>query len=97
MPSRAEAFGRTVIEAFACGTPVVAFAGTGPDDIITPDTGRLVPAFDIEAYADALLSVATASTAYSDPCRPRAVDYFAHAVVARQYIALYEEILAQRI
>lgn len=94
-PSRSEAFGLTVIEAFACGTPVVAFAGTGPDDIITPDTGRLVTAFDTDAYADALLSVATASAAYAEPCRQRAVHHYAHGVIARQYIALYEDILAQ--
>lgn len=96
LPSRAEAFGRTVIEAFACGTPVVAFAGTGPDDIITSGTGRLVPAFNTAAFADALLSVAMESAAYAEPCRQRAVDHFAHCIIARQYIALYEEILANR-
>ena len=33
--SSAETFGQTVLEASACGVPVIAMAGSGPDDIIT--------------------------------------------------------------
>lgn len=97
LPSRAESFGRTVIEAFACGTPVVAFAGTGPDDVITPETGRLIPAFDIGAFADALIKVAVDSTEYIGPCRQRAVNLYSYNVVAQQYIDLYEDIVAGRV
>lgn len=34
VPSIQEAFGQTITEAMACGTPVVSFEGTGPSDII---------------------------------------------------------------
>ncbi len=33
--SSAETFGQTILEASACGVPVIAMAGSGPDDIIT--------------------------------------------------------------
>lgn len=55
IPSRAEPFGRTAIEAFAVGTPVVATEVGGLQDIVTDEeTGRLVPFGDEEALADSL-------------------------------------------
>jgi glycosyltransferase involved in cell wall biosynthesis len=55
LPSRAEPFGRTAIEAFAVGTPVVATAVGGLQDIVTDgDTGLLVPYGDEEALAEAV-------------------------------------------
>lgn len=55
IPSRAEPFGRTAIEAFAVGTPVVATAVGGLQEIIAEGkTGRLVPYGDASALAAAL-------------------------------------------
>jgi glycosyltransferase involved in cell wall biosynthesis len=55
VPSRAEAFGRTIIEAFAVGTPVVATAVGGISEIIdSGETGLLVPYNDGEALASSL-------------------------------------------
>jgi len=55
IPSRAESFGRTAIEAFAAGTPVVATAVGGLQDIVTDEeTGLLVPYGDKEALAGAV-------------------------------------------
>lgn len=52
IPSRAEPFGRTAIEAFAVGTPVVASAVGGLQNIIEDgETGLLVPYGDEEALA----------------------------------------------
>ncbi|MCG5215352.1 glycosyltransferase [Streptosporangium sp. KLBMP 9127] len=59
--SRAEVLGMTVIEALGCGVPVVGFdSPRGPGEFVTDDAnGVLVPegAGEIEAYADALLSL----------------------------------------
>jgi len=55
IPSRAEPFGRTAIEAFAVGTPVVATAVGGLRDIVTDGvTGRLVPYGDESELAAAM-------------------------------------------
>lgn len=55
IPSRAESFGRTVIEAFASGTPVVATAVGGMREIIEEGTtGLLVPYGAAEELAEAL-------------------------------------------
>ncbi|HEU5024040.1 MAG TPA: glycosyltransferase family 4 protein [Spirillospora sp.] len=56
LPSRAEAFGMTIVEAFACGVPVVGFdCPRGPREIITAGRdGLLVPPEDTDALAGAL-------------------------------------------
>jgi glycosyltransferase involved in cell wall biosynthesis len=54
LPSRAESFGAVLVEALACGTPVVATRCGGPEDIVSPEVGELVPVADSRALADAL-------------------------------------------
>ena len=50
-----EPFGRTIIEAAACGVPSVAFDGGGTADaIVDGRTGRLVPSADETRFAEAL-------------------------------------------
>ncbi len=56
--SENEPFGRVVIEAMACETPVVAFRCGGPAEIIEHDrTGLLVEPFDVDAMADAVTAL----------------------------------------
>ncbi len=45
-PSKAEPFGMVVIEALACGVPVVGADSGGPRDFMTNDVGYLVPESD---------------------------------------------------
>ncbi|MBI3529596.1 MAG: glycosyltransferase [Betaproteobacteria bacterium] len=54
VPSRRETFSAVTAEAIASGTPVVATRCGGPEDIITPENGRLVPSEDPEALARAI-------------------------------------------
>ena len=57
LPSRFEGFGLVIIEAMACGVPMVTFdCENGPRNIITNNQdGILVKPFDVDEYADSLL------------------------------------------
>lgn len=58
LPSRYEGMPLALLEAQALGVPAVAFdCPTGPREIISPDTGVLVPAGDIAALGQALLQL----------------------------------------
>jgi glycosyltransferase involved in cell wall biosynthesis len=54
--SRTEGFGMTIVEAGACGVPTVAFANSGPAEILENGvSGILIPPYDVEAFADETL------------------------------------------
>lgn len=58
LPSQREGFGLVVIEANACGTPVVATDVPGlRDAVVNGETGLLVSYGDIEALAEAILKL----------------------------------------
>jgi len=96
VPSRYESFGQTVIEALACGTPVVAFDATGPKDIIkSKKTGYLAEPYDTTDLCAGIKWV----TRNTERCeklgraaREDAVTRFAIETIAQQYVELYESI-----
>ena len=63
LPSRVEPFGIVVLEAMACGVPIVATRVSGPLEILDEQTALLVPSDDPPALAEAVTAVFAAPDA----------------------------------
>lgn len=97
-PSYQEAFGQVVTECMACGTPAVAFNATGVIDIIDHyQNGYLASAYDVDDLAAGIAWVLNHPEPgqLSGNAREKVLSHFSMDVVAKQYIALYERVLAQ--
>jgi glycosyltransferase involved in cell wall biosynthesis len=57
LPSYGEPFGMSILEAMACGLPVVATRAGGVPHLVGDQGGRLVPPRDVDALADALVEI----------------------------------------
>jgi len=95
MPSCRESFGRIIVESMACTKPVISTNVWGPTDIVTPETGFLVPADDPDALADAILGLLGSTELRSKmglAGRKRAEEFFTMDVMIEKMYDLYEEI-----
>jgi glycosyltransferase involved in cell wall biosynthesis len=94
LPSRSESFGCVLVEALACGTPVVATRCGGPEDIVHDGVGRLVAPEDETVLAAAILDVLSRREEF-DPARLRAyaLENFSWERVAEQTVDVYHDLL----
>jgi len=96
-PAIQEAFGLTVLESMACGTPVVAFDTGGAQDIIDhKSTGYLAKMCDADDLAEGIewcLMNNENERRLSQNCRSRSISHFDINQVARQYASLYSRIV----
>jgi glycosyltransferase involved in cell wall biosynthesis len=96
-PTRADNAPLVILEALACGTPVVSFDVGGVGEAVRPGkTGVLVPAGDVAALRDVLeRAVADVSSLGVDRAVARAVVERLHpeALAVARHVALYEELL----
>jgi glycosyltransferase involved in cell wall biosynthesis len=94
--SRWEGFGNVIIEAMACGTPIISTdCDFGPREIVRHgDSGLLVPAGNVEALGDAMRSVVEdrlRAARLADGARQRA-DTFDVARLVDAYERLFREL-----
>ena len=97
LSSRFEGFGMVLIEAMACGLPVVSFdCPAGPDEIITDGVdGLLVPSGDVHALAEklmVLMSDENLRRRLGQQARQTAQRY-EMTTIANQWIALFEKVI----
>ena len=96
-PTRADNLPNVILEAMACGLPVVGFDVGGVPDMVRPGkTGLLAPPEDTAALRRAietLLNNDDLRARMSAECRQIAVSEYALAVQARRYKALYESLI----
>jgi glycosyltransferase involved in cell wall biosynthesis len=93
-----EQFGRMVIEALACGVPVIASdSGEIPD--VVGDAGVIVGEADEQGWTRAIARLMRDEELRADLARrgrQRAVEHFAWQVIARQHLEFFDEIVDRR-
>lgn len=92
-PSRSEGFGQVVVEAMACGMPVIATRGSSMPELIDDGiTGLLCPRDDVAAFAQAarrLASDVVLRTAMSLAARQDCMRRFDIGMMVEAYLAIY--------
>ena len=98
MASEIESFGLAALEALACEVPVVGYRiGGVPEVVAEGECGSLVPLYDINALAEAAITLLADSerlAAFRVAARRRAVEQFDEEEGISAYERCYAEMLA---
>jgi len=94
LPSLFENFGVVLIEAMACGKPVIATNIGGPNEVVTDEVGCLVPPGDAEALARAVDYMLDHYSDY-DPNKISGYvrDRFSHEAVGKELDHIYKAVI----
>lgn len=100
LPSRREGLPVCLLEAAACGRPLVATDVPGCTDVVIPDhTGMTVPMDDPEALANALQTLGRSSSLqreYGRAARRLVEERYSIDIVGRHVAELYERVMKVR-
>lgn len=94
LPSLAEGISNTILEAMACGLPVIATEVGGNADLVSAETGVLVPKADPQAFAAALVELASQparAQRMGAAGRQRVDQHFSMAAMVATYRGVYDE------
>jgi len=95
LPSFAEGTSKSVIEAMAHGLPIITTSVGGSPDLLTPDTGILVPPGDSAALADAMHCLASDPALrkrMGEAARDRYLKLFAPDAVLSMLVTTYSRV-----
>ena len=81
-----EPYGLTLAESLACGTPIIGFDVGASAEIVTPNTGIIVPKEDKKAFIQGFTEVKNLSR---QACRKRAIQFCSVTTMVKGYLALY--------
>jgi len=90
-----EQFGRMLVEAMACGVPVIA-SDSGEIPHVVGDAGLIVPEGRVDLWTAAIQRLLTSPALrgeYSGKGRDRATRYFDGRVIAAQHLRFFEELI----
>lgn len=94
LPSVSEGMPLVVLEAMACGLPVVTTDVSGVRDVVTRESGRIVPKRDSAALANAILEIFSDKSLMkkmSKKARERAEE-FSWERIAKKTLEVYEKV-----
>jgi len=99
LPSRREGLCNALLEAMACGLPVIATRISGNEDVVKDkENGKLISIDDVEELAHAVLSLINDKSTmivFGKKSRQTIVDKFSLAVVTEKYYNLYSRIMGE--
>lgn len=93
--SREESFGKTIVEALACGTPVVTCSTTALPELVGNNCGYTVADNSLKGFFRSILMVKRKGKGYfSKHCIRYASMHFSKEACVKEYIEVYEKLLA---
>ncbi len=97
IPSLQDNLPNTVMEALACGVPVLAYNTGGiPEMVINGFNGQVVTYADTQALADGIIKLMTKSDlkTMSQNARQSVVDRYSYNIIGQKWITTYKKIIS---